>query len=63
MDRGAWCAAVHEVAKSQTRWVNWTDDKYITHTNWLARDSSNLINLNNMQAIYSNPTNFQLKKI
>ena len=29
MDRGAWHAAVHEVAKSRTRrWLNWTDCMY-----------------------------------
>ena len=25
MDREAWCAALHEVAKRQTRLTNWTE--------------------------------------
>ena len=48
MDREAWHAAVYRVANNRIRLSDWTDDKYITCTNWLARDSSNLINLNNM---------------
>ena len=29
MDRAAWCAGVHEVAKSQTQLSDWTDLKFI----------------------------------
>ena len=29
MDREAWCAVIHEVAKSQTQLSNWTELKYV----------------------------------
>ena len=46
MDRGAWCAAVHGVAKSWTRLSNWTELKIqdIIMKEW-GKDSLKLLNL------------------
>ena len=34
MDREAWRAAIHGVAKSQTRLSNWTELTWATEVNW-----------------------------
>ena len=34
MDREAWLAAVHWVAKSQTRLSNWTEETQLTFCTW-----------------------------
>ena len=36
MDRGAWHAAVHVVAKSRTRLNDWTELMFILQTEWVA---------------------------
>ena len=34
MDREAWCAAVHEVAKSRTQLIDWTELNWTIQTYW-----------------------------
>ena len=34
MDREAWCAAIHEVAKSRTRLSDWTELNWTMFINW-----------------------------
>ena len=43
MDREAWCAAVHGVAKTQTRLRDWTELRRFLRVPWTARRSSQSI--------------------
>ena len=45
MDREAWRAAIHGVAKSRTRLSNWTNSKngYLTHLTWFSKYFQELV--------------------
>ena len=47
MDRGAWCAAIHGVVKSQTRLSDWTELKPDLWPNWKDKSSDACLTFHN----------------